>query len=219
MVTKVCSLIINHLNFLIESTLQGISLLKSHPQGFPEVILPQPIPVEDYQDVPTLSTLPPESKAWWEHFGDNQFPEGYGLPSDDIYEDPWVEQQVSAESSEDQISHEESSYRSIHIVNQQPALWATLEVGCLVAVRPSETYEPVEGEIRERFWIGDVVSISPNTHTFTINYYSLTNNNSYVPWDFEAIEQSMESILLANFELTKYKKLKKADERKILSVL
>lgn len=74
--------------------------MRSFPTGQPAWIAPTKIPEQDYSDVPSLSTLPAYSVAWWKEFPDNQFTDTYGHPTFQQETDFWCTQQIEVDTDE-----------------------------------------------------------------------------------------------------------------------
>ena len=210
-------LFINQTYSLLESTFQGMSLLKSFPHGTPTPVLPQPIPEKYLQDIPSLSTLPAYAKTWWQQFRNEQFSEDCGKLTLEQEEDFWcsTQQEAESDSNEESTSQQQPPVRISH----HPLMpWNQLELDSLVALRPDPSYIPSDGELSETFWIGKVCEQYPEDGTVKIQYYVLQSDKSY-----DLLESSsvvlVESVLHSNIQLTKRGKLYKKDIKKILKAL
>jgi hypothetical protein len=78
--------------------LLGLFLAYTHP----DVILPTPLPNEDFKDLLTLSKMPAHIQTFWETFVEQQFNNNFATKPDEWYDDLdfWMIELSSTSSAE-----------------------------------------------------------------------------------------------------------------------
>lgn len=209
----------------------GLQIVSSIPESVPDVIPPTLLEPETYEDISTLSALPPMFISYWLNFGDNQFPDDFATLPDDIGADFWCENVDSVLSSVDTSGDDDpftDDERDIHVVNHPRLIdHADLRKGVIIAVRPNENhYEENPDEIEALFWLAQIVSHKRRGQTWSYKvcwFEDVTANNPNVPSKYVLDDSTTAyipytSILYHKIELTQRNNLKQNDYNKIMAI-
>jgi hypothetical protein len=189
-------------------TTYGFQLMSGFPNrhSCPETQLPIEIPDEDLKDIPTmLDFMETEDKSWWINFIDNQ---SILTPSDEKITEItnlFWDFEFSPFQLPSELENNIEPPPSIQI-EQHPIVPIQLAKGSLVAVlAPGDEWT---------FWLGEIYNISEanNEPLYHVHYHQEKNGVwSRMPKKASGSvgTATIGSILVANYQYTKEKKLKK----------
>ena len=208
----------------LENSTSGLQILTELPEGHPPHIPPTPLPEEDLEDLPSLTSMPGHVQTFWNDFTEEQFSVSYGSVPAFLELDFWgapLEGISSSSSSEEESSVE----RPIHVTHHPTTVNLTddlLQKNLAVRVSP-DLYE--NSADKPDFWLAKLIDILPASSSgnrkIKVQWYqNIVSNNTN---KFELLEDTDEilfsSVIWGNIELTNTGKIKKAHERKIYSVM
>jgi hypothetical protein len=213
----------------------GLRILRLPENSEPEVILPTPLPDEEFVDIQNLSGMPAHIQTYWESFQEQQFDADFGVEPEDWFGNFWLpeESSVSSEATSTTTSEENEDVpidRNVHVIDHPQVIpLDELQAGCIIACRPRESYyEEYPDETRENFWLAKIlrlktpkVSRNNRIHRFLVCWYSNDNlDNPNLPAKYSCDENftnviHYESIVYHNLEFTLRQGLRVNDVRKI----
>ena len=210
---------------------QGLRILSEPLRGTPDVIPPTLLEPETYEDISSLSAMPPMYQSFWLNFGDHQHSDSYGTLPQHLDEDFWCEDAPSAHSSSatsgDDDPHTDEE-RDVHVLNHPHFIdHAELRKGIIVAVRPdADHYDDHPDETVQDFWLAQIVSQRRRGNNWTFKVCWLINETAdnpnvpskYILDDSYTDNVSYASIVYHNIELTLRHNLRTNDFNKITSL-
>jgi hypothetical protein len=210
---------------------QGLRILSAPLLSVPDVIPPTPLQAESYEDISTLSAMPPMFVSFWLNFGDHQFTDDYGTLPDDLRADFWCVQGASVESSSFSSGDDDPNTddeRDVHVLNHPRFIdHSDLRKGVIVAVRPYDNhYDENPDETPVAFWLAKIISHRQRGHNWFYKvcwFNDVTIDDPNVPSKYILDESTTAtipygSILYHNIELTQRNNLRLNIYNKIITI-
>ena len=197
----------------------------------PDVILPTPLQSETYEDIPSLSAMPPMYVSYWQHFGDHQFNDDFGSLPDDLLLDFWCTSSPSLPSSSSSSGDDDPNTddeRDIHVINHPTFIdHNELCKGVIIAVRPYQNYyDDHPDETPENFWLAKIISRRCRGQNWSFKVCWFNNEtvddenvpSKYILDESETVRIPYGSILYHNIELTQRHNLRQNIFNKIMNI-
>ena len=153
--------------------------MKYFPEGQPDLIPPEPLPLSEFTDLASLSTMNSHYKQWWKDFALHQFDETFGQLTVEQEEDFWSSNQQSySTNNSSSISSEEFS--AVHITHHPTMIWGKKNGITIMAIRPDPEYSASDSDElpKNEFWLAKLIKQTAKD-TIYVQYYALQTDSSY----------------------------------------
>lgn len=184
--------------------------MKYFPESQPDLIPPEPIPLSEFADLNSLTTMNTHYKQWWKDFAVNQFDDNYGQLTVEQEEDFWCNNQQSYSSANSSSSSSEDP-PLVHITHHPTMIWGQRNGITILAIRPDPEYSASQSdeEQEDEFWLAKLIKQTAKD-TIYVQYYALQANSSYKLLDkYEIVNIS--TVLYQPVTLTPTGKLSKKE--------